>query len=168
MCRCATDNVMIYMTRDHSAFRYLIKHNIKTFTTFTTAFQGDDSWKEKLLMVSKFRLLSFARSQKFLGSVLARSQERQKGTMARLWLLVTVLLLCHLDENHHLGCARTWSCLRGMWTSWGWANETDKFTPLCLTPLSDISLNKTPWLTTWWKPVSWDPFCTKILLLLVS
>lgn len=98
------DNVVIYMTKDQSALQYLTKHNIRLFTTFTAAFQGDDNRKQKLLRISMLRLLSFARSQKFLGSVLARSQERQKGTLAQLWLLGPVLcLLCHLDKNYHLG-----------------------------------------------------------------
>lgn len=83
--------------------------------------QGDDNCKQKLLRISKLRLLSFARNQ----NSLVLSQLEAKNARRGLWLGSDFLLpffsfyATQMNTTNWELYARVWSCLRAAWTSWG-------------------------------------------------
>lgn len=104
----------------------------------------------------QFWLLSFARSQKFLSSLLARSKECQKGS---------ALTSCYLSSPF---TSPRWKPLPGsstqehdqVWEALG--HPMGGVTRLINPPLSVSSQllpkvsSKTPRLATFWQPISWD------------
>lgn len=92
----------------------------------------------------QFWLLSFARGQKSLSSFLAGGEECQKDSALTSCHLSSPFTAPEMETIAWKLYARTWSSLRGTWTSYGRGDQTDQSTSLCLIPASAKCLIKNP------------------------